>query len=396
MNGSFAMSPVSAPYPLDAFLVIVRDAAYEVRKNVQAPDALIGMALINGFSMACQGLIDVKLPTGQVCPVSQNTLVIANSGERKTTVHSLVLAPFREMDKQAVLAHSAKMEAYQVELEWWTTKNKGIRRAIANAESKGQSTSELDMKLVEHAKLKPKVPRLRYFLRQDITPKAIMEALQGDGESISINTDEGQILFQSTAMAHLGLLNRLWDSPEVLPLDRAGKENILVLNPRVSVSIMTQRDVLKAYLDKRGSVAKGSGHWARYLVGWPVSTKGFRWVQPNEATWEHLPIFHQRTRDLLEQYQAMVERGEIKREIVEFSEDAKARWFQLAAQTEQMLCEGGYLSDIDDFASKVTEILGRLAGAMHHFGGDGGLITLDTLERAFSIIRWHRRPPNFE
>ena len=37
----------------------------------------------------------------------------------------------------------------------------------------------------------------------------------------------------------------------------------------------------------------------------------------------------------------------------------------------------------------MTEILARLAAAMHYFSGDGGKITLDTLERAFAIIRWH-------
>ena len=343
MNGPFNTPPV--PYPLEAFLVLVRAVGCEVRQNVQAPDALVGMALINAISMACQGLIDVKLPTGQVRPVSQNLLLIAESGERKSTVYSLLFSPFREADKKAVVAHSSKMEEYQAAFESWKSKNNGIHRAIAKAESKGQSTSELIAKLIDHAKLKPKIPRLRYFLRQDITPKAIMEALQGDGESIAISTDEGQILFQSAAMAHLGLLNRLWDSPEVLPLDRAGKEQILAMNPRVSISIMTQEAVLKEYLDKRGSVAKGSGHWARYLVGWPTSTRGYRWVNPNQANWEHLPLFHRRIDDLLEQYRAKVEAGEVEREVVEFSDDAKTRWFELAIQTEQMLRQGEYLSD---------------------------------------------------
>lgn len=387
MNGPFSTSLV--PYPLEAFLVLVRDVGYELRQNVQAPDALVGMALINAISMACQGLIDVKLPTGQVRPVSQNLLLIAESGERKSTVDALLFAPFRVADKKAVVSYGSKLEEYQAALDGWKSKNKGMHRAIAAAESKGLSTSELVEKLLDHAKLKPKPPRLRYFLREDITPKAIMEALQGDGESIAISTDEGQILFKSAAMAHLGLLNRLWDSPEVLPLDRAGKEQILAMNPRVSVSIMTQEAVLKEYLDKRGSVAKGSGHWARYLVGWPVSTMGYRVVNPNEAIWEHLPLLHRRIDELLELYRAKVESGNIAREVVEFSDDAKARWFELAIQTEQMLRQGEYLSDINDFAAKVTQIMARLAAVMHYFSGDGGKITLDTLERAFAIIRWH-------
>lgn len=389
MNGMFPKPLAPVPYPLDAFLVIARETGFELIRNVQAPDAMVGMALINAIAMACQGLIDVKLPTGQVRPVSQNLLIVAESGERKSTLASLLLAPFREADTQAIISHNFKMANYQAELDAWQAKNKGLRRAITKASSKGEGTDALDTELAEHAKLKPTVPRLRYFLRQDITAKAIMEALQGDGESIAITTDEGHMLFQSSAMSHLGLLNRLWDSPEVLPLDRAGKEQILAMNPRVSVSIMTQKAPLQAYLEKRGSVAKGSGHWARYLIGWPASTQGYRWVNPSEQHWEHLPIFHARISELLVKYQTMIESEKVERELIEFSDDAKARWFALAAETERMLREGEYLSDINDFASKVMEILARLAAAMHYFGGEGGKVTLDTLERAFAIIRWH-------
>lgn len=389
MNGMFSTPLAPPPYPMDAFPVIVREAGFELMRNVQAPDAMIGMGLISAISLACQSVIDVKLPTGQVRPVSQNLLIVAESGERKSTVYSMLHKPFSELDMNAQRTFEAKLAHYEAELDVWQAKNKGIRRAISKAASKGESTVELDAQLAAQAEVKPKVPRLRYFLRQDITAKAIMEALQGNGESIAITTDEGHVLFQSAAMSHLGLLNRLWDSPEVLPLDRAGREQIMAMDPRVSVSIMTQPAPLKAYMEKRGSIAKGNGHWARYLVGWPASKQGFRWVNPNELVWDHLPKLHDRIRELLELYRSMIESGKIKREIVEFSDDAKSRWFELAVQTEQMLRQGEYLNDINDFASKLMEILGRLAAALHYFGGEGGKITLDTLERAFTMVRWH-------
>jgi hypothetical protein len=108
-----------------------------------------------------------------------------------------------------------------------------------------------------------------------------------------------------------------------------------------------------------------------------------------ELVWKHLPFFQQRMKVLLDKYDAMAESGEIKRELIEFSEDAKARWFNLARKTEWMLRPGDYLHDINDFASKVMEILGRLAAVLHYFNGEQGQITLDTLERAFEIIQWH-------
>lgn len=376
-------------YPLDAFHYVARETAYELARNTQAPDGLIGMGMINAISMACQGLIDVKLPTGQICPVSQNLLLVAESGERKTTVFSSLFAPFREADVKAMASHKLKMERYQAELGSWMAKGKGLRSAISRAASKGKSTEELDGQLMEHAAALPIPPRLRCFLRQDITAKAIMEALQGDGESIAITTDEGHMLFKGEAISHVGLLNRLWDSPEVLPLDRAENERLMAMNPRVSVSIMTQYAPFKHFLEKRGAIAKGSGHWARYLVGWPRSTIGYRRVDDIEPVWDHLRTFHGRVHELLDAYREMMESGTTTRDVVTFSADAKARWVELAGQTESMLRQGEYLSDINDFASKVMEILARLAAAMHHFSGESGEITLDTLNRAFEIIRWH-------
>ena len=85
----------------------------------------------------------------------------------------------------------------------------------------------------------------------------------------------------------------------------------------------------------------------------------------------------------------MKESGNVEREIIEFSEEAKARWYELAAQAESMLRPGEYLSDINDFASKIMEIIARLAAAMHYFNGEAGKITYDTLERAFTLVRWH-------
>jgi len=85
------------PYPLEKFHFLVRETAYELSQHLQAPDALIGMSLLAVMSAACQGRIDVKLPTGQVRPVSLNILAIAESGERKSALDSLAAKPLYDL-----------------------------------------------------------------------------------------------------------------------------------------------------------------------------------------------------------------------------------------------------------------------------------------------------------
>lgn len=385
------MSKIGDPpkYPFHAFNMLIRNTADEIHRNIQAPDALIGMALIAGMAIVSQGLIEVKLPTGQKRPTSLNLIGIAESGERKSTIDALVFAPLYEHDRLKAMAFKAELNTYQLMRELWEAKNHGLRNRFVKAVRKEEAVDAIEMEMAEHAKLKPTKPRLRRFMRQNITSRALMDALQGDGESIAVATDEGQVMFKSDAMAQLGFLNKAWDGAPMLTLDRADMDHVLVMSPRVTISIMTQKSVLQAYLQKHGDIAKGSGHWARYLVGWPASTQGHREVNSGELVWDFLPTFQARMTELQCKYDEVIESGEITRELVEFSEDAKERWFELAQQTEWMLRPGDYLHDINDFASKVMEILGRLAAVMHYFNGEDGRISLDTLERAVTIMSWH-------
>ena len=95
------------PYPIDMLYDLARAAARELQYHVQAPDAIIGMAVIAAMAFACQGNVDVRLPTGKVSPLTLYLLAIASSGERKSTIDRLVMRPFREIDPTAYEALAA-------------------------------------------------------------------------------------------------------------------------------------------------------------------------------------------------------------------------------------------------------------------------------------------------
>lgn len=377
------------PYPIEAFPATPRNAGLEVVRNVQAPDAIVGMCMIAAMAVTCQGLADVKLPNGQVRPLSLNVLIVAESGERKTTVDALVFAPITEHDVAAAAAYRKEIEGFKVNNDVWESVGKGLRARLADLMRKGDPADGAEDEIAAHAQRKPTKPRLRRIIRNNITSRAIFDALEGNGESIAIATDEGEVLFKSDAMSQLGLLNKAWDGAGMLSLDRADMNHVVAMNPRVSISIMTQSSVLQAYVEKKGTIAKGSGHWARYLVGWPTTTQGWRQVTQGEPGWDNLKKFQERMKDLLRQLGERSLTEDIQRQTLEFSEDAKIRWVDLARETESLLRPGGEFNDINDFASKVMEIMGRVAAVMHLFSGDGGAISLDRLERAKEVVIWH-------
>ncbi len=226
-------------------------------------------------------------------------------------------------------------------------------------------------------------------MRQRMADRAFMEALEGDGESIGLVTEEGGIVLQGNAMGSLGLKNSAWDGARQLSWDGAEGSSIIVKNPRVTLSVMVQPAILTDYLNRHGDKARGSGFWARHLVAMPESTQGFRFIRYVDDTWHHLPKFHERIAELLQEYEDMINEGRAQRKVVEFSEDAIARWIDMVNTTESLLQPYGYLNDIKDFASKAMEIAVRVAALLHHFTKQEGKISVDTLNRALDVVEWH-------
>ena len=190
-------------------------------------------------------------------------------------------------------------------------------------------------------------------------------------------------------MNRAGLRNKGWDGAQFLVFDRVSTGSVVARQPRVTVNIMVQDAVLDVYQQDRGAVARGSGFWARYLVGAPASTQGFRFINYIDEEWRHLPVFHARVKELLDEYDAMMKSGEVKRQVIEFDPAATAEWIRMVNVTEGMIQPWQYLNDIHDFASKLMEIVSRVAALLHFFTKQKGKITLDTFNRAKAIVEWH-------
>lgn len=396
------------PYPLHAFHLIGENAAREVRWHLKAPDALIGISILTAKAIACQGVADVEIPIPDAqldvqdesteesennsplrrVPLSLNLISIAESGERKTSIDRVVARPIYVNDEILAETYETDLAHHEVDLAIWQSIDRGLRRKLTKLAQSGESMDAVVAALQDHATKKPTRPRLRRVIRGDITKAAIAEALHGNGESIALMADEGDILLRGEALKHLSWLNSAWDGSS-LPLDRADGRSLLARNPRVTTSLMVQPSAFRAYMERRGDEARGIGYFSRYLVGWPASTQGQRFISGHEGAWKHLPVFHARMKELLEEYDRRVASGMPKRDVVRFSDEAKARWVALVNHTEQMIQVDGALHDVKDAASKANEITARVAGILHYFSGQPGDITVDTLERAIAIVGWH-------
>lgn len=378
-------------YPIQAMYSGIRDAILEVQYNLKAPDALIAGSFLTAMSIASQGDVDVQLPTGQLRPVSLDVLIIADSGERKSATDSIVCAPIYEHDEKMEEEHAKVLLAHKADRRLWDAKEAALQRKVAKALDTGtdDDIGHLREELISHGACEPAKPVCRRIVHQNITERPLMQSMQGDGKSIAILSDEGEIVLKGGAMNKLGTLNKAWDGARTLTMDRVD-DSIVVTNPRLTISMMVQERVFREFMDKRGELARGSGHLARYLVAWPASTQGFRFMSLEEPVWEHLFLFHRRVSELLIATEARRIAGDCTRRTLSFSQEAKELWVQTQNATEPRLRHDGDLASIRDFASKSMEITGRVAAILHHFSAqEGQLISKETLERALDVVGWH-------
>jgi putative DNA primase/helicase len=75
----------SKPYPLESLPPLIREAVEEVESFVKAPVSMVACSALSTVSLACQPHVDVRRREKLEGPVALYTLVIADSGERKST-----------------------------------------------------------------------------------------------------------------------------------------------------------------------------------------------------------------------------------------------------------------------------------------------------------------------
>lgn len=381
--------PKQEPYPLHAFPLVVHAAALDVLESTKAPPALVGMEFLTNMSATAQGLFDVRLPIGKISPVSLNLLIVAESGERMSAVHRIVGTPMYKFDDQQREAYEESLRLYEQEVRVWKVTEKALTRKLSKAVKDDADVESVQQELCDWARAKPVKPRARQLMRQNISERAMMDALEGSGESVAFIGDEGEVIIKGGALDKTGFLNKAWDGAESLKMDRANGVSVVAHQPRVTVAFKAQPEVLQELMKRRGVIMRGSGHWARYLVGNPPSTQGTRQSHGFAQCSTRLAPFHARMQELLDEFGERMQTSEVERQVLDFAPEAHWRWQLMANEIEGLIGPGGYLADVKDFASKIMEITSRVAALLHIYGGAGDQISVDSLEQAGLIVEWH-------
>lgn len=382
-------------YPIDALPDVIRSAVEEVGAFVKAPIALVASSALGSLSLACQAYVDVKRAEKLHGPSGLFFLIVADSGERKSTCDGFFTSPIRQYQADQAEAMKPEIDKYHAQIAAWEAEREGLLSAIKESSKRSKPTDKLRAELIEleHDKLEPpRVPRLLYA---DTTPEALAYGLAKQWPSAGIMSSEAGVVLGShgmgrdSIMKNLGMLNQLWDGSS-LDIDRRTSESFTVRGARLTICLQIQEATLRAFFDKSGTLARGTGFFARFLVAWPESTQGARPFTEAPANWPKLAEFHKQITAILNTPAPIDEFGALSPTMLGLDSNAKAAWVKYHDSIESELCTSGELHDVRDVASKSADNAARLAALFQWFSNPGSQeIGLHAFENASRIAAWH-------
>ena len=382
------------PYPVDALPTAIREAVEEVQGFVKAPLPLVAGSALAALSLACQTHVDVKRAEKLQGPVSQFILVIADSGERKSTCDGFFSKPIRDFEAAQAEAAKPALKDHAAALSAWTAKCAGVTEKIRQLAKDKKPTAEMEAALRDLQHEKPEPPRVPRMIYTDITPEALGYQLAKVWPSAGIMSAEAGIVLGShgmgrdSGMRNMATLNLLWDGATISS-ERRTTESWAARGARLTVALQVQEPTLRDFFRQQGTLARGTGFLARFLIAWPASTQGARPFTEAPANWPSLAVFHRRIAAILDQPAPIDEEGTLQPIAIPLSPEAKAAWVEFHDAIESELSSGGELYDVRDVASKIADNAARLAALFQMFEYGIGAVSYDAFEGAARIAAWH-------
>ncbi len=390
-------------YPLHLLPRIMRDAVTDVCAYGQQPGALVACSALATASLATQALADVARTPSLVGPIGLNLLMVAESGERKTTADRRMARAIRQWQQLRRANQRAEHEQQKDRRAIWTAKRDGLLAAIKKAvgaakREERDKTEELEAALQGMGPM-PVVDPLPVLFMEDTNPEALSIDLANGWPSSSLWSDEGGLVVGGHGMSeeaitrYLSLLNRLWDG-NPFTRRRSTRESVELRGRRFTASLMMQAQVVSKLLAAGDGVSRENGFLARFLIAWPRSTMGTRLYRPGSTETPALAVWDERLTQLLEMPLPVDPEADLpmvlKPPVLPLSQAAFERWRSFFDDVECELGIRGELGDLTDFGAKAGDHAARIAAVLHVLvHGPAGEIGPELMEAGVEIAAWH-------
>jgi len=371
-------------FPISALPAAIQSAVLEVHDYVQAPVALIASCVLGVLAAVSQGLILVRRDAELIGPVSLIVLSIAQPNERKSFVESFFTRAVKAWESEQRVEAAQALNDYKAALVAFEAIEAKLVKDLKSAEGDAeveQLQNDLATHLKEHRPIKPLSPRI---IESDSTKEATIKHLSEKYPMSAIISAEGgtvlggNSLNQSSIVGPLAFYNSLW-SNESFSVNRSGEGETQLDNVALTMSIAVQPEVIEKFLDKGDQMARGIGFLARSLLCYPESTQGQRPYKEAPKGFPAVEVVNTTLGVLLRMLPEHIERGVLRRKVVNLSPEAKAVWIQYYNRTEAEQQQGLAFEFVRDVAGKSADNAARIAGLLHLVDSDNPYVIGDEI-----------------
>lgn len=383
-----ATIPEQTPYPIEALPRIIRDAVLEVHLNDRIPVAALAPFAIGVAGLFPQGWADVQGLEGKKISLALYLAITTDSGDDRIAIVNRFTSSLKAIDEASYLEDEKAKIEFKAKLRIWKGEGKAFDKKVSKLKVDGKCTEHLQAEIEEHERREPVAPRPSRIIFDDITGRAFIDALQGDGQIAAVIADESAQLMKNRLFRQLVNLNNTLDG-SMVRLEGAGGGGVVTRNARVSIILMIQRSVRDAYLSEHINGPHGANNMAPYLFADPSSMKKGGTMTDKVPLWLALDCFHDRVNAMNAKRSSMTSEGVNNRIVVELDDDALELLLDFRNAVEERIKPGGALNDIVGFASQAPGNACRMAAVFHCFTEQQGKLTRDMLQRAITIMMWH-------
>ncbi len=390
---------------------LLESAVVEACDNLQVSREMALTTALGAMAIACQGLIDIRQPTGNVVNGGLMLLTIAESGERKTTTEKQFFKGLRDVQNEKLEDASREQKDYQKKFHVWKLKLSALQstlKAAMKEDAKSENESDPDTfipqkdgtfeleernnisiqkhedNITKHLDKEPQQPKNNKFIYDDCTPQALVRSMSEGSKNACLVSSEANGIFNGKAFSELHLLNSLWDGGDVI-VDRVSLTSFVLHNSRLTLALMTQMSVIEKFSKVKGEEARGMGFLARFLVVKAPTKAGSRDVNFPLTELKSLNKFNDRTRELINQSFDNEDNPDIKRTEITFNASSAQIWREYNQRIEDEMLEDGVYDYYRDHASKLMDNISRVAGVIQYFENGNTEITKETLKFSYDI-----------
>lgn len=358
------LDPLQPPeWPENIFPSPLKEFVSELAHSTETPIELAALVVIAVLGTASQGKYVVQVKENYFEPLNIWTCVALPSGQRKSAIYTSATKPLAEWEK--LQANDLKLPIQEAK-----SKNEFLKKKIEFLRNKGakENQSQFDKNFREIQLLESQlveVPKVPQLWSADITPENLGIVMAENGGRMAILSDEGGI-FDNIAGRYSGGIPNMdvflqGHAGTHLRVDRATRPPIFVQNPALTLGLTIQGELLQG-LTKCPSF-RGRGLLARFLFCIPRSNIGYR-------TFETMPM----KEFLFNEYSNCITgilqhawKSKVANEphILKMSASAFQMWKIFATCNESHLADEQKLGHLQDWGSKLTGAVARLAALFH-------------------------------